>query len=100
MSTDGGKGPVWSADGKSLFYTYGSAMMTVDVDTNSDQIVSTPRQLFEVPFYLQTFGVSYDAMPDGQSFVMIKPTGRAGKERELHVVLNWFEELKRLVPAN
>jgi Tol biopolymer transport system component len=99
VSTDGGTAPVWSANGKSLFYTHGSAMMTVDIDTSSERTVSSAQQLFEVPFSLQIFGVVYDAMPDGQSFVMVKPTGRTGKERELHVVLNWFEELKAKVPV-
>jgi len=34
--------------------------------------------------------------PDGR-FVMIIPTG---KNDEIELVLNWFEELKRLAPAN
>jgi len=38
----------------------------------------------------------YDISPDGQRFVMIKEQG----ESQINVVLNWFEELKRLVPTN
>ena len=40
----------------------------------------------------------YDLTPDGQRFVMIK----TGDEENLQitVVLNWFEELTRLVPVN
>jgi len=38
----------------------------------------------------------YDISPDGQRFVMVKEEGR---ETQIHVVLNWFEELKRLVPT-
>ena len=42
----------------------------------------------------------YDVSPDGQSFLMVKPT-EAGEAApaQINVVLNWFEELKRLVPT-
>jgi hypothetical protein len=38
--------------------------------------------------------------PDGQRCLMVKPT-KAGEaaQPEINVGLNWFEELKRLVPA-
>ena len=44
----------------------------------------------------------YDISPDGQRFLFLRkdlppPTPAP---REMHVVVNWFEELKRLVPAN
>jgi hypothetical protein len=38
-------------------------------------------------------------MPDGQSFVMIQEDEDAPLT-EIHVVLNWFEELNRLVPVD
>ena len=40
---------------------------------------------------------SYDIFPDGQRFLMIKAVG--GSTGQINVVLNWFEELKRLVPT-
>ena len=56
-----------------------------------------PVMLFERPLGGQLLGVS----PDGQAFVM---TGSAAEQkrpgsRELIVVQNWGDELKRLVPA-
>ena len=39
---------------------------------------------------------NYDVTADGQRFVMIREDERA---RKLHVVVNWFDELERLVPA-
>jgi hypothetical protein len=39
----------------------------------------------------------YDISPDGQRFLMIK---REREEAQINVVLNWFEELKRLVPID
>jgi len=39
----------------------------------------------------------YDVTPDGQRFLMLKQEQtRVG---QINVVLNWFEELKRLVPT-
>ena len=75
-------------------------MMLVSIETEPTLKAETPRLLFEGS-YTYGFGSwpsSYDISPDGQHFLMIKrekdlvPT-------ELIVVLNWFEELKRLVPT-
>jgi hypothetical protein len=43
---------------------------------------------------------SYDVSPDGQRFLTIQAaTGPEGRRAQLVVVLNWFEELQRRVPA-
>jgi hypothetical protein len=39
----------------------------------------------------------YSVAPDGSRFLMVSDSGQAV---ELRVVLNWFEELKRLAPAH
>jgi len=41
----------------------------------------------------------YDISPDGQRFLMMKE-GTAKEQSQINVILNWFEELKRLVPTN
>ena len=38
----------------------------------------------------------YAASPDGQSFIMMPSRGAGG---EIHVVVNWFDELTCLVPG-
>ena len=40
-----------------------------------------------------------DKTADGQRFLMIQPLETAAGASQLQVVLNWFEELKRKVPA-
>ena len=40
----------------------------------------------------------YDISPDGQRFLMIKDV--EGSTGQINVVLNWFEELNRLVPTD
>ena len=91
---------LWSPDGRELFYRQkgGNRMMAVTVETNPQLKFGKPRVLFEGPYFITRGGIpmSYDVSPDGR-FLMIRsdpaPT-------HLNVVLNWFEELKRLVPTN
>ena len=57
--------------------------------------------LFEGP-YIPAAGTNpnYDVSPDGQRFLMIKPSESAeAAQTQINVVLNWFEELKQKVPT-
>jgi hypothetical protein len=73
-------------------------MMVVDVSAGVDLTLSQPRQLFEQRYVFQNVSfANYDVSPDGQRFVMVKDEAGSGR---LNVVLNWTEELKRLVPTN
>ena len=60
-----------------------------------------PPLLFEGQYYHES-GVdtaNYDVTPDGQRFLMIQ-LGEPEAATQINVVLNWFEELKRLVPTD
>ena len=93
ISTDGGTEPVWSRNGRELFYRHGDQTMAADVATQPTFSAGTARVLFEGR-YLPAYDVSHD----GRQFVMIQPDPTLTDE--IHFVLNWFEELKRLVPTN
>ena len=42
----------------------------------------------------------YDVAPDGQKFLMVKPVeADGGERRDVVLVQNWFEELKRLLDS-
>jgi Tol biopolymer transport system component len=98
VSTQGGTQPLWSRNGKEIFYRVGNKMMVVDVSAGVDLTLSPPRQLFEQRYVFQNVSfANYDVSPDGQRFVMVKDEAGSGR---LNVVLNWTEELKRLVPTN
>jgi hypothetical protein len=45
-----------------------------------------------------TMGRTYDASPDGQRFLMIKEDPNERAPAGMVIVLNWIDELKRLVP--
>ncbi len=98
ISSAGGTGPMWSLKGDEFFYRQGSAMMVVDVSMGDDFSAGRPRELFDGDFDVDAAGhAGYDVAPDGESFVMIQQS-RDEPLTEIHVVLNWFEELNRLVP--
>ncbi len=99
ISADGGTEPVWSPDGKEVFYRRGRDLMVVEVETGDTLSVGRPRPLFSRDYRLDNTGhPSYDVSPDKQSFVMIQES-RDEPLTEIHIVLNWFEELERLVPT-
>jgi serine/threonine protein kinase len=99
ISAEGGNEPVWSRNGRELFYRRGDAMMAVDITTSPVLKVGKPRRLFEKPYELSSlFWPEYDVTPDGQRFMMVKRIDQDDAPAQINVVLNWFEELKRLVP--
>lgn len=98
ISTDGGYQPVWSRDGKELFYRSGNEMMAATIETGPGLSVTGSKVLFE-GHYLTGYHRNYDVSSDGQRFLMIKEAEGQPAATQLAVVLNWFEELKRLVPT-
>jgi len=99
ISSDGGTDPVWAPQGQELFYRNGEAMMVVDIKTEPTFSVGSPVVLFTGRYAVGRAVVNYDISRDGQRFLMIK-TAEAEEAAQIHVVLNWFEELKLLVPTN
>ncbi len=99
ISPSGGRDPVWSRDGRELFYLRENTMLAVRVITEPSFATEPAVELFDGP-YVDASGRYYDVAPDGR-FLMIKPGWlSAGREAPLRIVFNWFEELKRLVPTD
>jgi serine/threonine-protein kinase len=97
ISSEGGEEPLWSKDGRELFYRTGPKWMAAEVTTEPRFKASTPRMLFEGP-YLNVPGVSYDVAADGR-FLMLEENYKQPTTTQLKVILNWSEEVKRRVPA-
>ena len=103
ISTGPGTEPVWSRDGRELFYRNGNQMLAVTVQPRPKFSVGRPNLLFEGPYLLDSLNLgipNYDVSLDGQHFLMV--TGAIDEDAtppQITVVLNWFEELKRLVPT-
>jgi serine/threonine-protein kinase len=102
ISTEGGTEPLWNRNGRELFYRSGNKMMAVQITTQPAFAASKPTMLFEKEYAASEFpatGIAYDVSPDGQRFLMVKEAAQATALTQINVVLNWFEELKRLAPA-
>jgi Tol biopolymer transport system component len=92
VSTDGGTQPRWNRNGRELFFRSGAKMMAVDVETGAAFRARTPHMLFEKA------SSDYDVAPDGRRFIMLKPAATTADTSELHVIVNWFDDLRRRVP--
>jgi Tol biopolymer transport system component/tRNA A-37 threonylcarbamoyl transferase component Bud32 len=102
ISTEGGAEPLWNRNGRELFYRNGSKLMAVEITTKPSFSPGTPKMLFEGQYQtLPTISTpNYDVSPDGQRFLMLKPTEQEqSATTQINVVLNWFEELKQKVPV-
>jgi len=107
ISDDGGISPAWSPDGNRLYLLPSpqdeSVLMAVDVRVDGDLSSSRATTVVDPwPYYRTDPSRAYDVLPDG-SFVVLETdyatTGRAPyRADELHVVLNFFEELRDRVP--
>jgi len=105
VSTEGGHEPAWAPNGRELFYrtgqsARGSKLMAVTITTSPEFRADKPSLLFEGPYIWATlYGQSYDVSRDGNRFVMVK-YDPPKSPKEINIVLNWFEELKRRVPTD
>jgi eukaryotic-like serine/threonine-protein kinase len=97
--------PLWSIDGTELFYNPapgGFAWIGVSTEpTFSFRSSETGPRPFQTgpPSTIRQF----DIIKPGGKFVGLAPAGRTESgmpmSQQIHVVLNWFEELKARVPA-
>jgi Tol biopolymer transport system component len=92
VSTDGGTQPRWNRNGRELFFRAGAKLMAVDVETGALFRAGAARTLFE------KVSSDYDVTPDGKRFLMLKPATATADPTEIHVILNWFADLRRRVP--
>jgi serine/threonine-protein kinase len=98
ISTDGGEEPIWSSDGRQLYYRIGSRWFVVDVALAQRFTATRPRLLFEGPF-INIGGLSYGVAPDGKRFLVVEGPEQTKTLTELTVITNFLDELNRLAPA-
>jgi Tol biopolymer transport system component len=102
ISNEGGCAPVWARNARELFYwSLGwEKLMVVAVSMHPNFRVGTPRPLFEFRCPDTSPLRNYDISWDGRRFLIPEPFEfKASEVTHLNIVLNWFEELKRVVPT-
>jgi hypothetical protein len=97
---------LWAPDSKSIFYVPSAARATVSVPITTrpsvtfDAPVELP--LAPKPLLLSPDVRGYDVLRDGRFIAVVPASDDASGSpvgSEFRVVLNWFEELKRLAPT-
>jgi serine/threonine-protein kinase len=101
ISTEGGQMPLWSADGRELFFLglEGQAIFAVPTMVGATVALGNEQKLIEGSFLAASTGFRpYDVASDGR-IVIIGSGAEAGGPTapDLIFVQHWFEELKRLV---
>jgi eukaryotic-like serine/threonine-protein kinase len=106
VSADGGSQPLWSRDGRELFYIApGGGIMRVQMEHSSSWTFSAPTKLVSGPYSwsLRGFGGRvYDVSRQGDRFLVLKPAPNSQPQNApdtIVVVQNWFEELKARMPT-
>ncbi len=98
VSAKGGSQPVWTANGKELFYRGEGHLMAVSVTPGETFVLTSPKPLFTDRYANPAERhTSYDVAKDGKRFLMLHGDVHGGTS--LNVVFNWFEEVKRLAPG-
>ncbi|MFT7699538.1 MAG: hypothetical protein ACI8S7_001366, partial [Candidatus Krumholzibacteriia bacterium] len=95
LSVHGGEEPIWSSDGKAIFFRNGNQFLRVEVIEASED---GTRFRAGVPVvhlegaYANVPGLSYDVGPDDKSLVLLQTDGGTERPSYLNVILN-FDQL-------
>jgi serine/threonine-protein kinase len=95
VSTDGGVTPAWARNGRELFFAKDDTLFTAPVTVGVTFTNGSARRLMSGPFDFGGVRRNYDVSPDGRYFVAPRSPLEAAPRR-IELVLNWFEELRRL----
>ncbi len=100
VSIEGGAAPVWSRDGREVFFAKGGELFAAPVTLGHRFASGSVQRLLSGPYAFDEFDemhANYDVAPDGRHFVVPRSRGDTSP-RHLELVLNWFEDLERLAP--
>jgi serine/threonine-protein kinase len=106
ISTGGGSHPIWSRDGRKLFFLAPDwRIMVVEYTAGSDAFSpGKPRMWSQTSLPSLGGNYPYDLAPDGKRFAVVMSSGTGEEQVQGHidsvtVLLNFFDELRRKVPA-
>ena len=102
VSNGGGAAPLWSRDGRELFFVSASRdMMTARVTDGKSLSLAAPVPLFRIPSDLlgveYAFYTPWDVAADGRFIMARARRSDAGSRKTVVVAENWLTELKARV---
>ncbi len=101
VSPNGGQEPRWAPSGNRLYYRSadGRKVFAVDVLGQDPLQFGPEKLLFEGDFASGVlWGSKWDIHPNGDRFLMLRTENQEATEG-IRVIVNWFDELERLVPT-
>jgi serine/threonine-protein kinase len=105
ISTGGGNFPIWSRNGRELFFLgLDQRIRVVGYTASSNSFApGTPRVWSELRVVDLGVNSAYDLAPDGKRFAVILDAEQTGESKPIPsvtVLVNFFNELRRRVPVN
>jgi serine/threonine-protein kinase len=99
ISTAGGNQPLWSRDGRELFYRDNQGgVMAVPVSVAEGRFSpGMPTVVLSTSYYVGPAGRAYDVTKDGRFLMVRDIVKEPGSSRSITVVLNWLDDLKTRV---
>ncbi len=100
VSIDGGQAPIWSPDGRWLYFLGGSEIMAASVGdgeaAESGLMIGRPELVFGgLDLSSEGYGSVPSLDPSGERFLLAH-TPEESKPRTLRVVVNWFSKLQEI----
>ena len=95
LTTEGGRFPMWSTDGRQLIYEHDGRMFSAPFQAGTQPKIGKPVELPVGGFIQPLIRRNYDMTPDGKSFLMLFRPGP-----QIEVVSNWTAQLKQLARSN
>jgi eukaryotic-like serine/threonine-protein kinase len=99
VSTDGGDLPLFSDDGRTLYYKRGERIMAVPFSDVPTLTVGAPAVAFEVPGAQRPSAMPAPVSHDGSRVLYVRESAASTGQVPMQVVVNWTEELKQRVPT-
>jgi serine/threonine-protein kinase len=103
ISTGGGMWPIWSRNRQELFFSSADQrIMVAKYVVTGDSFSAGKPQVWSEKRLVEGYSSTYDLAPDGKRFaVVLNADGTSEPKPFTHVtvLLNFFDELKRRVPA-
>jgi hypothetical protein len=97
VSTAGGCQPIWSRNGKELFYlTEDARLMSVSITGGLNLETGTPKELFPTSVRVNCSISQYAVARHGDKFLMIEPARPAdvpASRESIHILINWTAAL-------
>jgi eukaryotic-like serine/threonine-protein kinase len=95
ISSNGGQHPLWSRNGRELFFLAGDGMMmSVPIQPGSIFTHEKPSQVFPAGQYYYNVARNYEVSVDGTRFLMIKNAARPDSRPSIIIVHHWTDEVR------